>query len=316
MKIKKTEKREGKPSFTILKKFFDVISNNKIIASILAAIIGLCGYFLEPLKGMVHSKIWPNEISISHVDVPSETCSGCKIQFRINILQLSTSEIEKGILNFELPDGFQMKDNNLTMEIPQFKGMHTSSPVSISIPSSFSGTSTIKVRYENRQIKKYLDIKLNVTPQKNCEGPKIVTTDTNRVDLTGEWNIDLGADHGSMKIEQKNNNKVHGTYYFGDLNKGFVRGYKDGTVLNVFFEKMENASKKIRIESYFEINKNDKGYIEIKGCAYGIEKNETIKSDTESSQYGNCTKFKNYTGWKGISISDFYATSMISNCYN
>jgi hypothetical protein len=300
---------------SIILKALELIVNNKMASACITAIFALAAYYSEPLKESIYSKIWPNKIIISHLEMPSNPCSGCTINFRINIAQASESKIEKGVIEFELKDGLKIV-SKATIETPEFKGMHTTDPVTITIPSKFSGESLMKVIYKNNQIKQILEIKVYVTPQKNCLGPKIVTTDTNRVNLTGEWNIDLGADHGTMTIEQQENNKIKGSYSFENNQNGAISGYKDGTVFNVFFQKRDELLKRIRIESAFEINKNDAGYIEIKGCAYGIQKNESVKSDTESSKYGSCTKLKSYVGWKGISISDFYATSMIKNCYD
>lgn len=54
--------------------------------------------------------------------------------------------------------------------------------------------------------------KIMIIPALVMNYPHFNKSDTNRVDLSGEWNIDFGGQSGTMNIRQATNSKISGTF--------------------------------------------------------------------------------------------------------
>lgn len=306
-------KNKNKKTFSII-NLIEFIYENKVLSSIGTSLVALLIYFSEPLKLNVYNYLWPEKVEIQIDYDKNSVCSSCEFPISIKLMQASEGKIKSGILNISLINGLTLRDPaQQSIKIPEFSGTIDAhgSPIIIRADHTFKTNGMIDVSYKNpifQATKKIIII--NRISESN--EPKIVSTDTNRVDLSGSWNINIGADTGEMVIKQDEKSKIHGIFHLNQMD-GKVDGFKDGTTFRVFFIKDDNNESKIWIEGIFRRNKDDDKYIEIDGCAYGIKKDKNVNKATEGSKLDNCIYTKDFFGWRGISVSAFYATALLQS---
>lgn len=306
--------RPGGNNWNFIPFMVEGVVKNKILSTVGLAIVAFVGALLSPLRANIYQYFWPPSLEISVINYKKEICEDCELRLGIRLDQKSRDKIGPGTLDVKLGNHLSFEDEKQSSAlIPEFQGSINPFPDRLSIRTDrgYTGPTWVELKYSNRGYEAIKKIALTIVPRNAEKTPFIVTTDTNRVNLSGEWSFNVGADHGTMSIMQTTDSKIHGSYEFSEVHgeKGTIAGFKDGTTFRVFFYKNEQDVRKRRIEGIFQINSTDKNYIEIKGCAYGIEKDISVVTDSESTE--RCTRLKNYVGWRGISVTEFYASSVL-----
>jgi hypothetical protein len=291
------------------------IKNNKIASSIPVALVSFVGILVAPLQDTIKDIFWPQRIEIISSYEPKPACESCEINIDATLNQLSSSKIESGRLEFRLSDQLQFKDSNqASIVIKEFEGSVKPLDKGLSVypKKGFVGDTSLEIVFANKNMSLSKTVHVAVVRSQYANTPRLLKTDTNRLDLSGDWLVQVGAEHGKMSIIQTPDTKIHGTYTIDDAieRNGIISGFKDGATFRVFLKTGNDNNRKRRVEGTIKINLTDNDFIEIVGCAYGLQRDAGVMADSES--IASCSKLKNYFGWRGTSVTEFYAQSSLS----
>lgn len=141
--------------------------------------------------------------------------------------------------------------------------------------------------------------------------PHFDRSDTGRVNLSGEWTVELGGNPGKMNLLQGTNNKISGTYEIPNAKwpTGEIDGFKDGATFRVEFKiPGKDGKEKVWVAGHFEIQSSNGDFIEINGCAYQLRWNNAIYNKV-GKEGVDCARMVNYDRWKVVQTLVFYASS-------
>ncbi len=142
--------------------------------------------------------------------------------------------------------------------------------------------------------------------------PHFDLTDTGRVNLSGEWTIELGGLPGKMIIRQGTDNNINGSFSVpgGTWASGAVSGHKDGKTFRAQFSVSgKENTETIRVAGYFELSGPNGNLIELEGCAYHLRKS-ALTYDERGAEGVKCTVDSVYYDyWEVINAVRFYAKS-------
>ena len=141
--------------------------------------------------------------------------------------------------------------------------------------------------------------------------PHFDRSDTGRVNLTGEWTIEVGGDAGKMNIKQGTDDSITGTYAITGSKwpEGKITGYKDGATFRVHFSiPGKEKNEDLRVAGHYDIEKSKGGFIEIIGCAYHLRKSTAVYNKV-GMEGVDCSKPTYYNRWKVLQTATFYATA-------
>lgn len=296
---------------------YQFILENKPMSIIIGSIFSTIVYFSGPIKTIIYNKLYPDKIELELKYEQNRHCSGCEFPLTIFLIQRSEGNtIKSGVIRIELSDPLSFKNpNQQSASISEFSGtlQAYNEPVDIRIKPNFVGIAHLKINYKNPTVDITKSLPINVTAKDKKDSPRIMPN--KNIDLTGTWNINIGADFGEMTIKQDEKSRIDGNYNLHTIDNntitGIVSGFKDGTAFRVIFYKSGKDDIQKRVEAVFERNSEDEQYIEIKGCSYGIKKDVQIKKNTEGSKITNCIDTKDYFGWRGVTVSEFYASAYL-----
>jgi len=141
--------------------------------------------------------------------------------------------------------------------------------------------------------------------------PHFDRSDTGRVNLSGEWTIDVGGDSGKMNIKQGTDDSITGTYVItgSQWPEGKITGYKDGATFRVHFSiPGKEKNQELRVAGHYDIEESKGGYIEIIGCAYHLRRSTALYNKV-GAEGVDCSKPAYYNRWKVLQTATFHATS-------
>lgn len=153
--------------------------------------------------------------------------------------------------------------------------------------------------------------KIAIIPALVMNYPHFNKSDTNRVDLSGEWNIDLGGQSGTMSITQATNSTVSGTFTLPGYkwSSGNVEGHKDGSTFRVVFVlPTAKPAQTLRVAGDFRIHSENGSYIEIVGCAYHLKKSGK-KHASVGGEGVDCSKSVFFDQWDVMQTAHFNASA-------
>ena len=259
-----------------LEKILDKIVNEVkeyfskyVLGGIIAFIFTGFAFFLTPLKEYVFHTIYPEKaklvLDISH----RAAVKGENISLSAHIHPDSKIPISEGVLRFIYDvNSFQVEGGEESYNTPKINNP-------IIYPEKSNQQLYLKcLSVGNHKIISTLETNFNLysdTLEIEVLSTKGKPTEGN---LSGEWNIRLGASRGKMVIQQVRKDDIIGTYEIsniGFIKVGDVSGFKDGVTFDVDFieikskDPKEMPNTKWVIESQY--SKNDFNYIEIEGTA-------------------------------------------------
>lgn len=142
--------------------------------------------------------------------------------------------------------------------------------------------------------------------------PHFDRSDTSRVNLSGQWNIDVGGDPGTMTIVQGTDNSIlTGTYEIPGSRwpRGTISGYKDGATFRVHFSiPGKEKTERLWVVGHFTILTSNEDYIEVKGCAYHLRRSTSTYNKVGVDDL-DCDRPAYFNRWKVIQPANFYATA-------
>ncbi|MNN33494.1 hypothetical protein D3C81_1472560 [compost metagenome] len=171
---------------------------------------------------------------------------------------------------------------------------------------------TLVARYRSGEVDATSAIrKITIIPALVVNYPHFNKSDTNRVDLSGEWNIDLGGQSGIMNIRQATNSTISGVFSLPGYkwSSGKIEGYKDGATFRVVFVLPKSKPEQmLRVAGDFRIHNENGSYIEIVGCAYHLRKSGK-KHASVGGEGVDCSKRVFFDQWDVIQVALFSASA-------
>lgn len=291
------------------------------LGSVGITIAGVFAYFapfISPIKNSVLHYLYTEKANIKLSCNPCSINKGEATRINIEISPSPSIDIAEGVikLNFndrelalseETPSSFE------TSKITAKRLLEKSFLLYPNKPSESPIRSSVAVVLETKYgIHRSAPIHILIEPRKSDDtGPHIEVGGKHHVVLTGEWQLELGASLGRMKIYQTEKDDIFGNYWLNGPEgriEAKVDGYKDGTSFKVFFEQPKKQSR-WRIDANYFIDASEKGVIEIKGCAFSIRPDSNIVTNS-AFPVADCTK-RNYIGWKGDAATTFWASARL-----
>jgi hypothetical protein len=141
--------------------------------------------------------------------------------------------------------------------------------------------------------------------------PHFNKSDTNRVDLSGEWNVDLGGQSGTMNIQQSTSSQIAGSFQLPGYKWSFgkVSGYKDGSTFRVVFVLPKSKPEEmLRVAGDFRIHSENGSYIEIVGCAYHLKYSGKRHANV-GGEGVDCSKRVFFDQWDVKQVAAFNASA-------
>lgn len=287
----------------------------KTVAGALAvALMGAFAFWLSPLKVVVLNKVYPERADVEVIADTTSLSPGQALQVQVKIAQRSTFPVSNGLttLHFDSSALVLSPDTARNVNTGPVEGARILDKPFVLFPApGKSGTTelyaTLQTKFGTYTAPR---VRLEVMAPREIKAPYIERHGTHALNLSGRWRIEIGGSTGFMEITQDARNDVAGTYAVDGMRDTPMRvhGYKDGTSFYVFFDRTKGGDRRWRIAANFAINKSDTRFVEMEGCAYGIQQDANILTDSPDSM---CTRPRNYTGWRGIAASRFYATAQM-----
>ena len=299
----------------IAKKIGAFLWRHKKKVLLLAPLVPIAGsaalYFQDEIKAVTAIKTREANVELSTSTPKVELHKQVNLEARIDSLGLS--DLTSGTLSLEGdPEYLSIKPSrSVKLEavsgslpvnnLPEVKAIKVApGPVQI-IASYVSG----ELRARSNPI--FIEI---VEPVKVVH-PHFDLSDTGRVNLSGEWTIEVGGDAGKMNITQGTDNSITGTYVIPGSKwpEGKITGFKDGATFRVHFSiPGKEKNQDLRVAGHYDIEKSKGGYIEIIGCAYHLRKSTAVYNKV-GMEGVDCSKPTYYNRWKVLQTATFYATS-------
>lgn len=236
------------------------------------------------------------------------------IDLEARVDSVGYQKLSPGSLTLETePDGYISIKPKRTLKLAEIEGSEpvTGLPELKAIKLS---PATVKVRavYRSRDLKVVSnELVIAIVPPVKVVHPHFDRSDIGRVNLAGDWAVELGGNPGRMTIDQGTNNKISGVYDIPDAKwpTGKIDGYKDGATFRVEFTiPGKKGKEKVWVAGHFEIQSSNGDFIEIKGCAYHLRKTGVIYNKA-GAEGVDCSKPAYYDRWKVIQPMTFYASA-------
>lgn len=267
-------------------------------------------YFKEEVKLLVKDREAKVEISTSTGKI--ELNKNVNIEARVD--SLGRDELLPGTLSIEAnPEYLSIKPSRI-VEIKSTQGSQsiTSLPEITAIKKP-KGLVKISAKFVSGDVTAFSnDLYIEIIDPIYIARPHFDRSDTGRINLTGEWNIDLNGVPGTMNIRQGTDNKIYGTYSIpgGKWPSGNVSGHKDGKTFRAYFSVPgKEANEAIRVAGYFEISSSNGDYIEVEGCAYHLKTSENVYDDPGTEGVECKVNAVRYDFKKVVGAARFHAIS-------
>lgn len=148
-----------------------------------------------------------------------------------------------------------------------------------------------------------------MAPKQAVPRPHFERTDTKRVNLTGEWEMTLGASPGALKLTQAES-KLTGSFALPRYkwHSGKVSGSKDGNTFRMQFSiPSKSVEERLWVVGDYEIDKGT-GSIQMRGCAYHLRNAPDQKTEA-GAQGVDCSIAVKFSNWKTLQGDTFSATA-------
>lgn len=255
------------------------------------------------------------DLQRAHIEISTSTPKvelNKKIQIEARVDSVGLSDLSPGTLYLVAdPDFINIKPKT-NVKLGSVSG---SQPIDdlpeLTVVKMPTGQLKISANYVSGTLKvKSNDLFIEIIPPARVIHPHFDISDTGRVNLSGEWTIEVGGIPGTMTLHQGTDSQISGTYKIptGKWPAGEISGQKDGKTFRVRFSVPGQKRETIRVAGYFEIQSENGDFIEIEGCAYHLRKSAATYNKT-GMEGVNCNKPAYYDYWKVLQTARFYASS-------
>ncbi len=291
---------------------------NVVIGAAVLALVGAVGFWLTPLRDLAMQRLYPERAELLLIPDRASLTAGQPVQIQVKISQKSSLPTTAGLatLHFDTTALTLAPDTVGSMNTGAVSGAMTLDKPFVLFALGRSARDTeVHATLETRHgTYRSPALKIQVIDQPRGEVPFIEHHGSQAINLSGGWHIELGAARGDMKVTQDAGNNVTGTYIIEGLpGRLKLDGYKDGTSFKVFLFRDDAGTRRWRVDANFALNPSDKRFVEIRGCAFDIQRDARVTADSglSSTSSGDCPSSRNYVGWRGLGVSQFYATAQI-----
>lgn len=268
-------------------------------------------YFQDEIKAAAAMKTREANIELSSSTPKVELHKQVNIEARIDSLGLS--DLSPGTLSLESDPQYLSIKPSRSVKIEAVSG---SQPISnlpeVKAIKIAPGPVQIVASYVSGELQtRSKPIFIEILEPVKVIHPHFDRSDTGRVNLSGEWTIEVGGDAGKMNIKQGTDDSITGTYAIKGSKwpEGKITGYKDGATFRVHFSiPGKEKNQDIRVAGHYDIEKSKGGYIEIIGCAYHLRKSTAVYNKV-GAEGVDCSKPAYYNRWKVLQTATFYATA-------
>ncbi len=299
----------------ILASILNLFKRYKLIISVMAtAICSFAGSAAMYFQDEVKLEIKEREAKVEIFTPTPKVELNKKIEIEARIDSVGRDELSPGILSLETDTQYISLKPSRSVELGSISGSHSvdglpevaaikisNKPVKITARYISGGFSTLSN-----------DLYIEIVKPLIATHPHFDLSDTGRINLSGEWEIQLGGVPGTMTIRQGTDNKINGAFSVpgGIWSAGAVSGHKDGKTFRAHFSVPgKENTETIRVAGYFDLNGPSGELIELEGCAYHLQRSPLTYENggTEGVECTTTSVFYDY--WEVMSAVRFYAKS-------
>ncbi len=295
-------------------QFFESLKKYKLYIATLTtigpAIAWTASYFEEEIKLEIKDREAKIELSTTSNQVELNK----KIELEARIDSLGRDELSPGIISLETDAQYISLKPSRSIKLGAINGSQSvdnmPEATAIKIPQKLV---KISARYTSGEITAVSnDLYIEIVKPITILHPHFDRSDTGRINLSGEWKIELGGVPGTMTIRQGTDNKINGSFVVpgGTWSAGAVSGHKDGKTFRAHFSVPgKENTETIRVAGYFDLSGQNVDTIELEGCAYHLRRSPRTYRNGGAEGI-ECTKnsvFYDY--WKVTNAVRFYARS-------
>lgn len=285
----------------------------KLLSLVGTALVAVGGWAATNLQEEIKSALNLQDATVTISTITPKVELNKKIDIEAHVDSVGLSSLSPGILTFEVDHDLVSVRPKATVKIKAISGTDTVENMpEIKVIKDPSGRVKISALYVSGGLRvKSNELWIEVIPPTRLVHPHFDVSDTGRVNLSGDWTIEVGGIPGKMTLVQGPDNNITGTYVIpgGKWPHGKIVGFKDGKTFRVRFSVPgRDSTETIRVAGFFEIQSSNGDFIELTGCAYHLR--------TSNSVYGSvgvegldCTKSVQYDQWKVLQTATFYASS-------
>jgi len=281
------------------------------IASGVVSVVGPAAvYFQDEVKLVIKDREAKVEIFTPTLKVELNK----KIEIEARIDSVGRDELSPGILSLETDAQFISLKPSRSVKLGPISGSHSvdSLPeaIAINIPNK---PVKIIARYTSGEFSTVSNnLYIEIVKPAIALHPHFDRSDTGRINLSGEWEIQLGGVPGTMTIRQGTDNKINGSFSVpgGTWSAGAVSGHKDGKTFRAHFSiPGKENTETIRVAGYFDLDGAKGELIELEGCAYHLLRSP-LTYENGGAEGVECTSNSAfYDYWEVTSAVRFYAKS-------
>lgn len=230
------------------------------VGALIAAIIGLAGFYLTPIKHFVYHNLYEEDAQVQVISDNHRVHQGDELDIKVLVIPKSKINVSKGTCEIRFnSDVFRFKEGEKTFNFSELDGpKYLGENFDIKLTCLKPGKTYVKVRLRTKY-NTYMDsTQITILPPYKSEQP--TTTD-----FSGLWPIKLGYNSGHMTLKDNDGN-LSGSYKLENGDFGVINGLRDGSTFIVdFIRKGEIFKWHIDAEWIKNLP-----YIEIKGNTHEL----------------------------------------------
>lgn len=239
-----------------------------------------------------------------------------KIDLEARIDSVGRDDLGPGILSFETDSQYITIKPSRNVKLGAMSGSRTvenlpdatAIKLSNNLPNKFV---KISARYTSGEVTANSnDLYIEIIKPVVALHPHFDQSDTGRINLTGDWAIELGGVAGTMTIRQGTDNIINGSFLVpgGTWPAGAVTGHKDGKTFRAHFSiPSKESTETIRVAGYFDLTPPKGESIELEGCAYHLRKSPLTYNEGGAEGIECTVNSVFYDYWEVTNAVRFYA---------
>lgn len=298
-----------------LKQWLIVLFKNhwgKILSCIGTAFLAVGGWAATNLQEEIKSALNLQNAAVTITTTTSKVELHKKIDIEAHVDSVGLSNLSPGILTVEVDHNLVSVKPKATVKIKAISGTDSVENMpEIKVIKDPAGGVKISALYVSGGLRvRSNELWIEVIPPVRVVHPHFDVSDTGRINLSGDWTIEVGGIPGKMTLIQTPDNNITGTYVIpgGKWPQGKIEGFKDGKTFRVRLSVPgKDKTETIRVAGFFELQSSN-GFIELTGCAYHLRKSDSVYGAV-GVEGRDCSKSVQYDRWKVLQTASFYASS-------
>ncbi|MBH3382821.1 hypothetical protein I5S53_02360 [Pseudomonas juntendi] len=285
----------------------------KILSGISAACLAVGGWAATNLQQEIKTALKLQKAAVTISTTTPKVELHKKIDLEAHVDSVGLSSLSPGILTIEVDHNLVAVKPKATVKVKEISGTDpVESMPEVKVIKDPSGGVKISALYVSGSLRvRSNELWIEVIPPIRAMHPHFDVSDTGRVNLSGDWSIEVGGIPGKMTLAQTPDNNIIGTYVIpgGKWPEGKIEGFKDGKTFRVRFSVPgKDRTETIRVAAFFELHSSNGDFIELTGCAYHLRKSNAVYGSV-GVEGRDCSASVQYDRWKVLQTASFYASS-------